>query len=360
MKKLYFTPGPSQLYFTAEEHLKNALKHGVPSISHRSKEFQSIYAHTVEQLKVLLNIPDGYHVVFTSSATEVWERIGQNLIENESFHFVNGAFSEKFFSIIQNLGKSALKKQVIEGSVVEVETVLIPESSELISITYNETSTGASHSQNDLDLIRKSFQDQLIALDVVSVTPSVEIDFSAVDTFYFSVQKCFGLPAGLGVWVFNDRCVQKAESLMNKNMSIGTYHCIPELVKKSMINQTPETPNMLNIYLLGRVAEDMNKKGVQQIRQETNYKHALLQHTINESPYLSHFVEKENNRSRTTAVANTTIDAKLLTEALAKKGLVIGSGYGTFKNSQIRIANFPTHSKEQIEMLSDQILSLNI
>ena len=25
-KKIYFTPGPSQLYFTVEEHIKNALK----------------------------------------------------------------------------------------------------------------------------------------------------------------------------------------------------------------------------------------------------------------------------------------------------------------------------------------------
>ncbi|QSE96391.1 aminotransferase class V-fold PLP-dependent enzyme [Fulvivirga lutea] len=360
MKKLYFTPGPSQLYFTVEEHLKNALKEGVPSISHRSKDFQAIYSNTAEQLKELLNIPEGYHIVFTSSATEVWERIGQNLIERESFHFVNGAFSEKFQNVIENLGKSALKKQADEGSVVDVETVLIPESSELISITYNETSTGASHTQNDLSLIRESFEDQLIALDVVSITPSVEIDFSVVDTFYFSVQKCFGLPAGLGVWVFNEKCIQKAESLLNKGISIGSYHCIPELVKKSVVNQTPDTPNMLNIYLLGKVAEDMNKKGVQQIRQETNYKHALLQHTINESKYLSHFVEKEINRSKTTAVAITTIDSKLLIDALNKKGLVIGSGYGNFKASQIRIANFPTHSKEQIEMLSDQILSLNI
>ena len=48
---------------------------------------------------------------------------------------------------------------------------------------------------------------------------------------------------------------------------------------------------------------------------------------------------------------------KLLAE-LAKKGLLVGNGYSQFKNKHIRIANFPTHSKEQIELLVDTINQL--
>lgn len=360
MKKIYFTPGPSQLFYTVEEHIKSALREDIASISHRSKAFEAIFKNCTSQLRTLLEIPSDYHIVFTSSATEVWERIGQNLIERESFHFVNGAFSSKFQNIVENLGKTALMEKAEEGTVVDVQKTLIPESSELISMTFNETSTGASHTMEDIKAMRNGFKDQLLALDVVSVTPSVEIDFSLVDTFYFSVQKCFGLPAGLGVWVFNDRCIKKSEELLNKGLSIGSYHCIPEYVKKEVVNQTPATPNVLGIYLLGKVLEDMNLKGVKQIRQETNYKSALLNHTVNESPYLSHFVSKEINKSKTTVVANTSVDSGLIVKALEEKGLVVGKGYGSLKNSQIRIANFPTHSKEQIEMLSDQIMSLNI
>lgn len=360
MKKLFFTPGPSQLFYTIEEHLKSALRENIPSISHRGKVFELIYKNCVDQLRNLLEIPAEYHIVFTSSATEIWERIGQNLIEHESFHFVNGAFSSKFQNIIENLGKTAMMQKAEEGGVVNIERALISESSELISMTFNETSTGACHTMEDVTAIRNAFKDQILALDVVSVTPSVEIDFSMVDTFYFSVQKCFGLPAGLGVWVFNNRCVEKSEQLLNKGLSIGSYHCIPELIKKEASNQTPATPNVLGIFLLGKVLEDMNQKGIKQIRQETNYKSALLNHTINESQYLSHFVKNEINRSKTTVVANSSVESDKIINLLDDKGLVVGHGYGNYKNSQIRIANFPTHSKEQIEMLSDQILSLNI
>jgi phosphoserine aminotransferase len=39
----------------------------------------------------------------------------------------------------------------------------------------------------------------------------------------------------------------------------------------------------------------------------------------------------------------------------AQKGVVIGSGYDRYKFKHIRIANFPTHSKEQIELLTDYL-----
>ena len=40
-------------------------------------------------------------------------------------------------------------------------------------------------------------------------------------------------------------------------------------MSKGKDNQTPETPNVWNIYLLSKVVEDFNKKGVDTIRKET-------------------------------------------------------------------------------------------
>src|SRR5688572_10779529 len=87
--KTNFTPGPSQLYFTIEDHMRTALREGIPSISHRSKQFESIYRETVDGLRELLQLPADYHIYFTGSATEIWERILQNLVIDSSFHFVN-------------------------------------------------------------------------------------------------------------------------------------------------------------------------------------------------------------------------------------------------------------------------------
>lgn len=359
LKKIYFTPGPSQTYFTMDSHLKKALDDQVPSISHRGAAFQKIFQEAVENLKGLMGIPSGYQVFFTSSATEIWERSIQNCVERESFHLVNGAFSARFAKIASNLGRKATLAQVPEGQCVDINGLLVPESCELIAITQNETSTGAAQPLADVAVIREAFQDQLIALDVVSSLPYIDLDFHQVDMAYCSVQKCFGLPAGLGIWIVNERCMEKARALLNKGQSIGSYHCLPELADKAAKHQTPETPNVLGIYLLAKVAGDMLAKGVTQIRRETDYKAAVIYNLLQKHPKLSPFVDQEKYRSKTTIVARVDYgEARDFIDPLEQKGLVVGTGYGSFKREHIRIANFPTHSKEQTEMLVDLLEDL--
>ncbi|WPP52341.1 aminotransferase class V-fold PLP-dependent enzyme [Catalinimonas niigatensis] len=358
MKNIYFTPGPAELYFTVEGHIKNALKEQIPSISHRSKTFQGIYHEATSNLKQLLNVPDGYHIFFTGSATEIWERILENCVEHKSHHYVNGAFSERFQGTAEELTKKTDTETAEAGSCVNPNPDLIAPDTELIAFTLNETSTGASQPLEDIYAIHQAHPDKLIAVDAVSILPHPDIDYTQVDTVFFSVQKAFGLPAGLGVWIVSPRCVEKAQNLQKKGINIGSYHSLPSLLSKGMKDQTPETPNVLNIYLLSKVCADMLSKGISKIRQETEYKAALLYHAVEVHPHLNAFVKDDAYRSKTVIVADTQIPSSEIIEKLKKDNLVVGSGYGDYKSKQIRIANFPTHSKEQFELLVDKINAL--
>lgn len=198
MKKVFFTPGPSEIFFTYQDHLKNALNEQLGSISHRSKRFQEVFGFTVAQLSELLKLPDGYRVVFATSATECWERISQNLITDGSHHFVSGDFGEKFYKVSKAFGKRP-KITHINGRFRPVQV-----EEKLIALTMNETSAGFMHTMENLQEMRSLNPGALIALDVVSGTPTIDVDFSLVDTAYFSVQKCFGMPPGLAVWIVNE------------------------------------------------------------------------------------------------------------------------------------------------------------
>jgi phosphoserine aminotransferase len=345
MKKVYFTPGPSELYFTYADHHRHAIREQIGSISHRDPAFMDLYAHTVSQLKELLQIPANYQLVFTSSATECWERIAQNLVHEKSHHFVHGDFGMKFYQVANDLDKGAVLTNIQSG----YQATQVAE--KLIALTMNETSTGYQHTIEDLAETRSKNPDALIALDVVSAAPAVPIDFSLIDTSYFSVQKCFGLPAGLGVWIVNDRCLEIANKA-----PFPSYHSLPNLLKMGAKNQTPETPNVLGIYLLGKIAEDMNRRGINAIRSEINYKAALLYQTIEEHPHLSISITDKAHRSKTTIVANCPDGNERILESMAKKGMILGTGYGKNSGDQIRIANFPTHSKEQVELLCDALI----
>lgn len=357
--KIFFTPGPSALYFTVEMHLKEALKQQVMEINHRSAQAEGYFKEAVGNLKMLMNIPEDHSIVFLSSATEIWERQLQNLVIENSHHFTYGAFSNRFYDFAKKLNLSPTQSKSQFGALPDLDFDEIPEHTELISMALNETSTGVSFPAEDIYQIRKERPDALIAVDGVSAYPIIELDFSKVDSAYFSVQKCFGLPAGLGVWILSPRAIEKANKKLSLGYSIGAYQAIPNLLKNAAKHQTTYTANVLDIFLLSRVTADMLEKGIDVIRREANYKATLLQHTVEQHPLLTHFVERKEIRSKTVTVANTSGPSEDLINSLSQQGFILGNGYGPYKGKQIRIASFPTHSKEQIELLVDTINKLD-
>ncbi len=349
-----FTPGPSQIYFTVENHIRAAFREGIPSLSHRTKEFENISRHATNGLKLLLEIPSDFHIFFTSSATEIWERSIQNLVAHKSLHFVNGAFSKKYYEVAGQLGKSPKKNEVLPGHGFPND-VLYEEGIELIALTHNETSTGVSLPMNFINQFREKYPEALIAVDAVSSLPYPQFDYSKIDSLFFSVQKGFGLPAGLGVWIVNHRCIKKAEDLLSQGFSIGSYHNLPSLLLHAKKDQTPETPNVLGIYLLGKVIEDFLRRGIQIIRKETEYKAAILYQALSIHKNISPFITNPADRSNTVIVAQSGENTKAISQHLLAAGLQAGEGYGDQKTTQLRFANFPTHSKEQFEKLVDEL-----
>lgn len=336
--------------------MQSAFQEDVMCISHRSAAFQQIFKTTREHLKQLLHLPEGYDVYFTSSANEIWERIIQNLVEHQSHHFVNGAFAKKFYQFALDYQKSSTQTSMPDGA--DFSDYEVPSGTELISITLNETSIGYGFDEQKIANLRQQHPDKLIAVDGVSAFPAVNFDFSLVDTAYFSVQKCFGLPAGLGVWIVNQKCYDKVQKLKDAGVVTGSYHDLLQLRATGDKNQTPETPNILGIYLLGKVAEDMLFRSAKLIQNDTTYKATLLYQALEASGSFSPFVEDKGRRSKTVIVASCNDGNEKHLKSFAQKGWIIGKGYGTYKDMHIRIANFPVHSKEQIEQMADYTQSI--
>ncbi len=352
MKKTYFTAGPAEMYPSFEQHLRSAFDEQIGSISHRSQQFRNIYQHTADNLRILMNIPASHGIFFTGSASEVWERIALNLVEKESLHLVNGSFSTKFHEYTAAVGKNAIafKKPLGEG--FDASEIIVPADAEIICTTHNETSTGVQMHIDDIHALKRANPDKLLAVDMVSSAPYPDLDYSLVDSVFFSVQKAFGLPAGLGVWIANEACLEKAKKIQQvAGLNIGGHHSLPVLWKNFQTFETPATPNVLGIYLLGKVAEDMNKIGIINLRKTTEHNADLLYDFFRKHDAYSVAVQNKKHRSQTVAVANTSIPAADVIKKVKDSGMIIGSGYGAGKDTQIRVANFPATSTQQIEEL---------
>jgi phosphoserine aminotransferase len=189
MKKIFFTPGPSQLYPTAISHFQKAFEENIPSLSHRSKKFSDIYQGLSEKVKKLLSIPDEYHIFIVGSGTEAMERAIQNCVEKYSFHFVNGSFSKRFFATAQELGKKSDAIQVKMGQGFDFN-IAIPETTELLCFTHNETSVGVMLSEKEIEAVAKKYPEMLIAVDTVSSTPYADLDYTLVDIDFFPCKNC--------------------------------------------------------------------------------------------------------------------------------------------------------------------------
>ncbi len=351
MKKIYFTPGPSQLYPSVAKHIERALSDDVLSMSHRSITFQEIYEDATNSLKKLLGIPQEYSVFFISSATEGMERVIQNCVAKRSFHYIQGGFAKRFYQTAVDYKKNAEKYEMEQGKGFDFQTIEAPRAAELITITQCETSTGVIVPEHEISNLKKRYPHALIAVDVVSSIPCTNLDYEFTDCVFFSVQKGFGLPAGLGVLVLSPAAMEKSQFVKSKGYSIGSYHSFEELLGYASKHQTPETPNVFALYLLSNVLQDMLDVGIEKIRKQTDAKAQLMYEFFDNHKVYGPFVKNPADRAKTVLVIEVKGGSEELRMRLKKQGIVVGGGYGPFKNQHIRIANFPAHSVQMVKKL---------
>lgn len=346
-----YNPGPSEPYPKFNQFFVDAINEQVHAISHRSAEFKQLYADTAAGLRALMNIPADYHIWFVASATEAMERIIQNTVEHTSHHVITGAFADRFAKMATELGKTVSADMSEWGSAINLDEIDVPERAELIAITQTETSTGVAIDPAAISRLAERYPHKLIAVDVVSSVPFVELDIARTDLVFFSVQKGFGLPAGLGVIIASPRALQRSRELQAKGQVIGTYHSFPELAAAEAKHFTPETPNVVWIYLLNRVIQDLLASDINLIRSQISAQAEQLYQAIDEHPELSPLVDDPAARSHTVIIAEVAGGNAPVMDALSGEGHHLGSGYAHLKDSHIRIANFPAHLGTTDELL---------
>jgi len=333
-KLSYLTPGPTQINTVAQQAYTEALSSGIASISHRGEKFQKINLATKKALRELMSIPNEYRIFWLSSGTEAWERIIENGVTEFSHHFVNGAFSERFYKISLELSRKASKSEVAWFETFSGNEV-VPEKAELIALTHNETSTGVMLDKSFISAVAARYPDKLIAVDMVSSAPYADLPWQNIDYAFFSVQKFFGMPAGLGALIVSPRALEKSKEVQKKKGSTGSYHSFNSLVSFDDKNETPATPNVTAIYVLGKVSQAMLENGIEQIRKETDENAAKVYAYLEKNNLAKPAVIK--NRSATVLCLE---DLSNLRATLEASNIIIGSGYGAYSKSHVRIANF--------------------
>ncbi len=341
-----FYPGPSQIAPDMASYMTDAVESGILGMNHRSREFMTLLKKTKKVLRKKLMIPEDYEIIMTSSATECWEIIAQSLATELSYHIFNGAFGEKWFTYTQRIHSKTLGLRYDPEDKLSPKNLDLSEGSSLICLTQNETSNGTRIDKATLQGFRESFPDPLIAIDATSSMAGDLLDFKLADVWYASVQKCFGLPSGMAVMVLSPKAVETAYRINERNH----YNSLPFVMDNFRKNQTPYTPNILGIYLLYRTLK--RRSAIEKTSARILKRKERLIKTLSKSKYLDLLIGNVEVRSNTVIAikGERKTLSELKNQALAA-GMILGNGYGEWKNTTIRIANFPAVSQSEWKTL---------
>lgn len=342
-----FNPGPSQVYPQVRQYLQDAFDEGWLSAPHRGERFTGLMRQTVQELKNKLNVPQDYTVFFMSSATECWEVLAQSLTPRKSFHLYSGAFGEKWYEYAKALRPASVGYPFGLNEVPDVAALPLPDDeTDLVCITQNETSNATQLRDGFILNLYNRLGSALLAVDATSSMAGVQLKYIKADVWYASVQKCFGLPAGLSLMILSPRAVARLREINERSH----YNSLASQYEKMLNWQTTHTPNVLNIYLLYRVLQD--RPVIKAVHQHLQERATKLYDYFEQATQLTPLVTNPETRSTTVIglQGTPTLIEEVKRRALAQ-GLQLGNGYGSWKAGSLRIANFPAIPDAAFEQL---------
>lgn len=326
-----FYPGPSQVYPQVRTYLTDAYDSGILSVNHRSTPAMELVESTFRLLREKLLIPEEYHIAFVSSATECWEIIAQSVVRKSAVHAWNGAFGQKWAEYARKLGVEVTD---VPFSPAEELAMNVP-AEDVLCVTQNETSNGTQVSMSVLRQLRGQTSG-LIAVDATSSMAGVAFDWSLGDIWYASVQKCFGLPAGMAVLICSPAAIARAQELNERNH----YNSLVFVDENFRKFQTPYTPNVLGIYLLNRVLDEVPV--ITETDAHIRKRAGELYRFFQTAPGWEVLAPSAYVRSDTVlTIAGDPERIRDWKQFTAAHNVLVGNGYGDRKASTFRIANFP-------------------
>ena len=336
-----FNPGPSEISVATRADLVEILASGLLSKSHRGRDVVEVCRAAFDGVARAMHLPQGYRVLYQPSATAAMDTVLANLAGRRSFHFVHGAFSERWLTTAEELEIPCDALRSDGRRAVPWRDAAIAPETDLLAVTHNETATGLMWPAEEISALRRAHPAALLAVDVTSSFGALAMPWTDADVWFASVQKCLGLPAGMALVIAGPRALERAAAAP---AAVPAWRRLTSMAAKMNDAQTAETPNVLAIALLAR---QMARWDLAAIETATRAKAATIYGAA--LPWTPHV---EHAAWRSLTVANFRVDepARWTSRATAA-GFTLGSGYGPLKPSCVRVANFPAHGAADVERL---------
>lgn len=278
MKTYNFYAGPAILADEViEQASEAALKYqntglSLLEMSHRSAEVTAIMEESVALVKELLNVPEGYHVLFLQGGASLqFYMSALNLLDSgkKAAYIDTGAWSSKAIKEAKRVGDI----NVIASSKDKNYTYIpkeyeVPAGSQYLHITSNNTIAGTQFPEFP------EVEVPLVA-DMSSDIFSRTVDVSKFDVIYAGAQKNLG-PAGVTLVIVREGALGKVTRELPSMLDYKIF-----IDKKSLFNTGP----VFSIYVSLLTLRWLKKNGgVEAMMQRNQEKADLLYGEIDRNP----------------------------------------------------------------------------
>lgn len=237
MKKHNFYAGPSILSEYTIQNTADAILNfantglSVLEVSHRSKEFQAVIDEATALVKEILNIPEGFSVLWLGGGASLqFCMMPYNFLKNKAAYINTGTWASNAIKEAKLFGEvEVLASSKDEGYTFIPKGYVIPDDVDYFHYTSNNTIYGTEiHSDPDSPV-------PMIA-DMSSDIFSRPIDWSKYIAVYAGAQKNLA-PAGVTLVIVRDEALGKVDRPIPTMLDYRTH-----VNKGSMFNTPPVLP----------------------------------------------------------------------------------------------------------------------
>ncbi|MBR5898711.1 MAG: 3-phosphoserine/phosphohydroxythreonine transaminase [Muribaculaceae bacterium] len=237
MKKHNFYAGPSIL---SEYTIKNTAEAvlnfagtglSLLEVSHRSKEFTAVIEEAAQLVKELLDVPDGYHVLFLGGgASTQFCMVPFNILKKKAAYLETGTWAVNAIKEAKLFGEVDVVASSKDANFSYIpKDFVVPADADYFHFTTNNTIFGTE--------IRKDLEVGVpLVADMSSDIFSRPVDVSKYDVIYAGAQKNLA-PAGVTIVIVKESALGQVERAIPTMLDYRTH-----LKKGSMFNTPPVLP----------------------------------------------------------------------------------------------------------------------
>ena len=288
MKKHNFYAGPSIMPEFTINKTAEAIKDfegmglSLMEISHRSKQFEAVMEDAQQAFKDLLNIPEGYKVLFLGGGASLqFAMIPFNLMQNKSAYLNTGSWATKAIKEAKLFGDVDFVASSEDKTFNYIPEFTIPKDADYFHITTNNTIYG-TEIKEDLD------SPVPLVADMSSDIFSRPVDVSKYGMIYGGAQKNLA-PSGVTFVIVKEDLLGKVDRDIPTMLDYRTH-----IKKGSMFNTPPVVP----VYSALQTLKWLQQNGGVEAMQKVNIEKAnLLYDEIQRNKLFKPTVAKEEDRS---------------------------------------------------------------